>query len=333
VLDEGPGFPDSTRRYKLVWWNRGMWLAHSADGIHWKASKDVPVLKGINDILCITRDPLRQRYLAIFGLPSKKEDGYKGKTPNAREGYRRCVGQSVSRDCLHWSSPRRIFKPDSSDQGITEFYSVGGVLARGDLLIGLLKVLRDDLPADPHGKAAGIGYTVLVWSRDGETWQRDRQPFFDRNHEPGTWDHAMAWMDCQLPVGDKVYIYYGGYASGHKVEPLQQRQIGLVRMRRDRYVSRRAGKRGGTLRTRPLVLDCNALRLNVDADQGKVRVQVVGQDGKPVSGMSYADCPPITGDHLAAPVRWKQPLAAMRGKPVRLEFSLRNAHLFAFELE
>jgi hypothetical protein len=333
ILDEGPGFADPDRRYRLVWWNRGMWLAHSADGLRWQASRKGPVLRGINDILCLNWDPLRKRYLAIFGMPSRKEDGYKGRTPNAPEGYRRCVGQSVSKDALHWSKPRRIFKPEPRDVGITEFYSVGGVLARGDLLVGLLKVLRDDLPADPKGKVAGIGYTVLVWSRDGETWQRDRQPFFDRNHDKGTWDHAMVWVDCQLPVGDEVFLYYGGYARGHKVERFTERQIGQVCIRRDRYVSRQAGKAGGTLRTRLVTLDGKALALNVDASKGKVLVQVVGPDDKPLPGMSYADCAPIIGDHLGVPVRWKQPVAALRGKPVRLEFSLRQAHLFAFALE
>ena len=24
----------------------------------------------------------------------------------------------------------------------------------------------------------------------------------------------MAWADCQLAVGDEVYVYYGGYARG-----------------------------------------------------------------------------------------------------------------------
>src|SRR5262245_12435547 len=140
VLDEGPAFPVPAQRYKFVWWAGGMWLAYSADGLRWRVAQSEPVLTGINDILCINRDPLRNRYLAIFGLPSKKSDGYKGSTPNARPGYRRCVGQSVSKDGLHWSAPRRVIKPDNRDPGVTEFYSVGGVLARGDLLIGLLKL-------------------------------------------------------------------------------------------------------------------------------------------------------------------------------------------------
>jgi hypothetical protein len=38
-----------------------------------------------------------------------------------------------------------------------------------------------------------------------------------------------------------------------------------------------------------------------------------------------------TADELAAVVEWKMPLSELRGKPVRLEISLKNANLFALE--
>ena len=47
----------------------------------------------------------------------------------------------------------------------------------------------------------------------------------------------MTWIGYALPVGDEVYLYYGGYARGHKVEPDTERQIGLAKMKRDRYVA------------------------------------------------------------------------------------------------
>ncbi len=333
VIDEGPDAKPPGFRYRFLWWTSGMWLAHSADGIQWQADQPRPVLTGMSDITSLARDPVRNRYLAVFGMPSMKEDGYKGSTPNAPEGFRRCVGQSVSVDGVKWEPPRRIFKPDGQDEGITEFYSVGGVVARGGLLIGLLKVLRDDLPCDPDGPRQGIGYTVLAWTRDGENWQRERQPFFSRNPEKGSWDHAMAWGDCQLFVGDELFIYYGGYARGHKVERETERQIGLLRMSRDRYVSRAAGDQAGTLRTPPVKLDGDAMTLNVDARGGTVRVQVLGADGKAIPGFALADCEPVSADLVAAPLRWKRPLSVLRGQTVRLEFTLRSARLFGFDLQ
>jgi hypothetical protein len=331
VLDEGPAYPDHERRYKFAWYNGGMMLARSADGLQWTADPPQPVITGINDILHLARDTARNRYIAVFGFPSRPEDGYKGKPHHAQEGYRRCVGQSTSADCLSWTTPRRIFAPDNQDDGITEFYSIGGVVTRGDMLIGLLKVLRDDLPCDPGGPTNGIGYTVLAWSHDGENWQRDREPFFDRDHQAGGWDHAMAWMDYQLPVGDEVYMYYGGYARGHKVERFTERQIGLVRTKRDRYVAR-AADGAGLLRTRLVALEGNKLALNVDASGGAARVQILDDKEKPILGFRFEDCDPIRGDALSASVRWKRTLSGLGRQPVRLEFALRSAKLFGFEI-
>lgn len=332
VLDEGQGFADPSWRYKYVWYDGGMMMARSADGLSWTADPPHPVITGINDILHLARDTARKRYIAVFGFPSNREDGYKGKTQNAPEGYRRCVGQSTSTNCLNWAPPRRIFAPDAQDEGITEFYSIGGVITRGSMLIGLLKVLRDDLPCEPGGKVDGIGYTVLAWTHDGENWQRDREPFIDRHREPGTWDHAMAWCDYQLAVGDQVYIYYGGYARGHKVERFTERQIGLVRMKRDRYVAREAAGEG-ILRTRLITIEGVAMRLNVDASQGETRVQILDEGGKPIRGFRYSDCAPVRADSLDEPIVWKRSLGDLRGKPVRLETYLRRAKLFGFQVE
>jgi hypothetical protein len=263
---------------------------------------------------------------------STPQDGYKGSTPNAAEGYRRLVGQSTSGDCVKWTPARRIIAADDRDEGVTEFYGIGPVIARGDLLLGTLKVLRDDLPPEPGGEKTGIGYTVLAWTRDGETWQRDREPFMDRNPEPGTWDRAMTWGDCLLPVEDEVFIYYGGYARGHKVERFTERQIGLARMPRDRYVSRDAGADGGSLRT-PALLFEEAAELALNAEvAGELRARALGAAGTPIPGFEAADCLPIRGDSLRHRVQWKRPLASLAGRPVRLEFVMSDARLYGMEL-
>ena len=115
------------------------------------------------------------------------------------------------------SDPGASSVPDALDEGLLEFYGMGGLHVRGGLQIGLVRILRDDLPCDSDGPKDGIGYTVLATSRDGVAWQRDRKPFLSRNPENGSWDHAMAWMSSALPVGDEVFFYYGGYARGHKI--------------------------------------------------------------------------------------------------------------------
>jgi hypothetical protein len=238
---------------------------------------------------------------------------------------------SVSDDLIHWRDPWFIFTPDEKDEGETQFYCMDGVIARGDLLLGTLKVLRDDLPADPGGPVAGTGYTVLAWSRDGEHWTRDREPLLDRNPTPGTWDHAMTWGDEQLVVGDETWIYYGGYARGHKIERFTERQIGLARMPRDRYVAREAGETRGTLRTPLVVPNATYMTVNARVD-GELRARLLDPSGRPLSGFGWDDCQPIRGDSVAHPVAWKGRLASIAGRPVVIEFALRKAALYGFEL-
>jgi hypothetical protein len=324
VLDEGPAYPTPARRFKLGWWRGGgLCVAASPDGLTWKPLAPGVVLKHNHDINSIARDPVRDCYVALVSVYT---------TGKRWQGKRRVTYQSVSADLVHWKQPWPILAPDEKDEGETQFYCVGGVIARGRTLVGMLKVLRDDLAADPGGRKRGVGYTVLAWSHDGEHWQRDRVPFLDRDPRKGAWDHAMAWADCQLPLGDEVLVYYGGYARGHKVERFTERQIGLVRLRRDRYVAWEAGDEEASLRTPLLTLEGKGLGLNVDAGKGCVRGQLTDPLGKPLPGFTFCDCEPITRDALAAPLAWRKPVAGLAGRPIRLELRLRRARLFAIEV-
>jgi hypothetical protein len=207
---------------------------------------------------------------------------------------------------------------------------MGAMHVRGGLHIGLVRVLRDDLPGGPKD---GIGYSVLATSRDGLTWRRHRAPFFDRNPERGAWDHAMAWIGAALPVGDEVFLYYGGYARGHKVAPQTERELGLARMKRDRYLALAPTREEGTLLTRPLVLPGGRLTLNARAARGAVMVRFLDAGDTPPDGLGATESRPVEGDVLAGEVRWPESVQGLRGRPVRLEFHLRRAELFGFEFQ
>ena len=257
---------------------KGISIARSTDGFTWRAANPVPMyqlrevglLRAPGDITSVIR--FRGRYLLYVKMNGT---GYPGVTPHMPfPGYRRLVGVMTSDDGVAWSLPQRIVSPDARDGGVTEFYGLGGVVERGGLLVGFLRILRDDLPADAGGPVEGIGNTVLAWSRDGVTWERDGVPFLERG-AAGAWDHAMAWADAQVDVGNRTLVYYGGYARGHKVSPLTDRKIGVATMVRDRYV----GWRGtGTLTTRRLRL-AGALTLNASVST-PIRVTARSSTGK-----------------------------------------------------
>jgi len=329
VLDEGPAFPDPSERFKYAWWfGGGLRIATSPDGLKWTPVSPDVLIPHNHDITGLHWDPLRSRFVATVSFYI---------TGPAWSGKRRVTKHSVSTDLLKWSAPWIVLAPDDRlDEGETQFYAMDGYLARGDLIIGMAKVLRDDLkadqPPDPPN-AYGIGYTALAWTHDGEHWIRDRERFFDRHPQKGEWDHAHAWIDEQVLVGDEVYLYYGGYRRGHKVNRFEERQIGLVKMKRDRYVAREAGAQGGSFKTPLIVLNAAALTLNVEAPAGEVTVQITDAKGKPLHGFTRKDCLPVSGDTLSAPVRWRnKSLSAVKGKPVHMVFFLENARLFSFDL-
>lgn len=325
VLDEGPGFQEPEKRYKLAWWaNGGMNIATSSDGLQWTMLRPFPVFRHNHDINNIFWDPIRNRYTATASVYVE------GPTWS---GVRRNTMHTTSLDLLHWEKPWYVITADDDlEEGQTQFYGMHGYLARGDLMIGLVKILHDDWrAADTPQGAFGVGYTTLAWTRDGRYWVRDLQPFFQPDPDAAAWDHAHAWLDFQLPVGDEVYLYYGGYKYGHKMDRWEGRQIGLVKMVRDRYVSRDAGPQGGVLRTPPVILAGKAMTVNAVV-KGELRVRLLDEAGRPYPGFDAHDCDPLRGDLLTHPVRWTAPLSDLKDKPVQLEFLLRDAQLYGFEL-
>jgi hypothetical protein len=218
-----------------------------------------------------------------------------------------------------------IVTPDPAN-GVEEFYGFKPMV-RGDLYIGFLRVLRDDLPADAGGEVEGIGWTELMSSRDGRTWTRYQQTFIDRDPRPGTWDHAMAWFADCITVGDREHVYYGGYSAGHKVG---HREVGLAFLRRNGFVSRDAGAVPGLLRTPVVRLDGGALTVNADA--AEVRVRLTRPQATPLPGWDWEDALPLGGDGVAQPLQWRASPARLPSEPVRLEFRVRQGALYGFDV-
>ncbi|HEV2294769.1 MAG TPA: hypothetical protein VGR35_13020 [Tepidisphaeraceae bacterium] len=352
VVDDGPDASDKARRYKMMWWSgttepAGVGVAFSPDSLHWTVHEGNPVLPfyphdhpnagiGVGDITDAFYDPIRGRYGALFKLHGLPHDGWPA-GPRAGKAFRRLVGASHSADFIQWAPPWRVIVPETRDEGLLEFYGAGGTIARGPLLISFVRMLHDDYAPEPGGEPTGIGYTTLATSRDGVHWRRHDDIFFDRNPHPGAWDRAMTWIGSAVPVDDELYLYYGGYARGHKVEPTKERQIGLAKMRTDRFVSvEPSGHHSGTLRTIPLHVapDPGAvLVLNADASAGgRIRVQVRSAGGQVLCGFAFDDCVAVMSDGLELPVQWKDSQQLPSDQPIQLEFELADAKLFAFDL-
>ncbi|MAE62597.1 MAG: hypothetical protein CMJ49_14715 [Planctomycetaceae bacterium] len=338
MVDDGPELSDASRRYKMAYFEQGLadngnglCVAFSADGMRFSAFDGNPVLPQnaedgsnvISDIIDGCWDPIAGRYLIGCKI---EQSGYPGRPHHHAQGWRRCVGITASRDFLSWDKPRVIVTPDPGN-GVEEFYGLKPIV-RGNLYLGFLRVLRDDLSATPGGPVEGIGWTELATSRDGQHWTRHQETFIDRDVRPGSWDHAMAWYADCVTVGDQEYIYYGGYSAGHKVG---DREVGLATLRRNGFVSRDADATRGTLRTPPAQLPGGRLTVNAMA-RGELRARLVDAEGQGVPGFDWSDCVPVRGDSVSHPVEWRGGSRFPRDRILSLEFSMDRTDLYGFDL-
>jgi hypothetical protein len=318
---------------------RGMHTYYSADGFTWRMDekKWEPYPGDENDIWAPVYDPLLKRYYIIMKPEiSRKWTDVHGKEYSFRG---RQVWISRSADFKNWSEPQPVFVPDAQDEGITQWYAASPGLRRGEHFIVFLRELRDDLkatraPGDtakPEQYDGGMGYTVLAWTSDGERWQRDRytDKFLAPDPDPAAWDHAHAWVGAAVPVGDELWLYYGGYKYGHKY--FRDRSIGLAKMKRDRFVARTAGPEGGRLTTPLVTLAGRRLTVNAKV-RGELQVRLLDAAGRALPGFDFADGGTIRGDGVELPVAWKRGLEAVADQPVRLEFLIKDADLYAFDL-
>jgi len=335
VIDRGPDHPDRSQRYIYSYYRSGLRLAVSANGWKFRPLVDRAVVEHDHDINNLSWDPLRKHFVATVSTRT---------THPLFSGRRRTTMQSVSADLLKWPAPWYVLRADDAlDDGETQFYGLQGFLTRGPLRIGMVKILRDDLRAEgTEENSYGMGWTTLAWSRDGLTWVRDRKVFFGPDPESQAWDHAHAWIDEQLIVDDEVFLYYGGYKQGHKMNRFSERQIGLVKSPLDRYVARQA-QAGKTARltTVSFHVNVNAAHfiVNADAVGGMMRVQIDSlETGKAIPGLDFSGCRPIREDGVRLPVLWgdggntTEKLLALRGRNVRVRFELQAARLFSFDL-
>ena len=108
--------------------------------------------------------------------------------------------------------------------------------------------------------------------------------------------------------------------------------IGLATLRLDGFASLDASFDGGTVVTTPTLLEGETLALNVKADYGEVRVELLDADGAPLPEYSAEDCLPIHEDGVAVPVRWRNriSLTPLVDQPCALRLTLKNARLYSY---
>jgi len=157
----------------------------------------------------------------------------------------------------------------------------------------------------------------------------------------GDWDDGFLTMQgTAVEVGNEVLCYYSGNRIGHSASrETDRRKIGLAKIKRDRFASITAKKRGMVEVFHGHRYADNGQQLKVNAKTGGngwIRAEVCQGAGKKttvIPGFAKGDCRPIRGDGVELTVRWKDKSWGNLATdvPLVVRFFMENAQLFAYE--
>jgi hypothetical protein len=92
-----------------------------------------------------------------------------------------------------------------------------------------------------------------------------------------------------------------------------------------------AGAKERSLLTRPVTFRGKHLFVNVAAERGELRAEVLDRDSQVIPGLTRDNCVPVRCDSTRAAVTWTAAdLAKLPGLVVGFRFYLRNGELYAF---
>jgi hypothetical protein len=306
--------------------NDGIRLVGSHDGIQWDESSDTLIKHLHSDTVnSIVYDSQRDQYV----MTCRAKHLYRLFQGDVLDtGESRRVARIVSKELwAPWEGePQNILLPDNVDLLGEKFDCFYGMPLHyhAGIYWGFLWMFKMNDPI----------YTQLATSRDSIHWTRlHPRPALVPLGSEGEWDAGMTFGGPWVEVGDEWRFYYAGHSEGHQSRT-RIPGIGLSVAPKERLVSMHGPAGGGVVVTRQIFWPGGDLVVNCDASAGQLKVRVSGDQRKPIAGFDYADGQPFRGDSLAHTVRFgDRSLDELRGQPIRLEFYLENAHLFAFRAE
>jgi hypothetical protein len=299
---------DATRRYKMLYADRGICGAFSPDGKHWGEAIRFPEIEAVGD----THN--NAIWVSSFGK-------YVGITRLwDRAAKQRLMARTESSDFTNWTKAVEVMRaeprtPDSQPYSMPIFEHEG-------VFLGLVTMFH--VPTDTV-------QTELAWSPDTVRWERiDAGSPVLALGPAGSPDSGCAYAAAPVFGKDEIRIYYGASNGPHS--GWRDGFFCLARMRPDGFAAFQPSSAGspGVVVTRPLRVASEDLRINADARGGRLRVGVLESEGG--SGqLSLNQAVPIGTDVLDGSCHWKKgSLRSLVGKEVQFICELHAARAFSF---
>jgi hypothetical protein len=255
-----------------------------------------------------------------------------------------------SKDFIHWTKPEQI-KYTDGDIHIQMYTNQIIKYPRANIFLGMptryVNRVKDSvnfkyLPdwygqraeyiskGERHGTVATD--CVLITSRDGMTFDRYPEAFWapglekTRNWQYGEGYFSHGIVETECDENDKLteYSFYDSEGRWGELSKIVRYTVRL-----DGFFSWFADYNGGTVTTKPISFDGDALEINFATSAlGHVRITVCDENGNALEGY---DSGKLFGNSLSRPVDFEKPLEALAGKPIRIKFELKDADLYSFK--
>jgi hypothetical protein len=313
----------------------------SADGVHWSE----PIESGpTGDRSTMFYNPFRKKWVYSLRSAVRGRSRHYWESSDFLAGahwndFLMTLGDETP---VFWAAADRLDPPDPAIGQPAQLYNLDAV-AYESIMLGIFQIHLG--PPNDRCMKVGLPKTTelnLAYSRDGFHWSRpDREPFIPASRRDA-WDrgYVQSVGGLCLVRGDRLWFYYIGFQgdttrrSDHWLENgmYDRGSTGVAFLRRDGFVSMDAGPDGGVLTTRPLKFSGEHLFVNVDCPDGKLTVEVLDRENRPIEPFTAARCEPISTDATLQAVTWPDApsLAPLRDRPVRFRFHLTAGSLFSF---
>jgi len=337
---EGPIFLDPIappeRRYKGIFIGPTMLPpgapalhgAYSPDGIHWTWCKGDRIINWYYDSFTSAFWDTRIKKYVMY---VRDNVGW----TERHAPYYRAVVRAESEDFENFPLPVRVLESTEPDPQEGQLYNPGVIQYPG--------------AANAYFAFPSAFYRLdmfdvrLFTSRDGIRFTEPRDAPFMTVGQAGCFDAMMIHIGSGCVMHeDEVWFYYAGFPGSHLVLPgaleaVEQPRwggIGLVRMRRDGFVSQRAGREEGILLTRPFRFAGNRLQVNMNASAGGcLQVEILSAVHVPISGFTFEEADLLHGNDIRKTVTWSgnPDVSALAGQEIRLRFRGKAVDLYAFQ--
>jgi len=323
----------------------GLFALQSADGVHWELLSSEPVITGcaFDSLNLAFWDGVRGEYRAYV------RDFTGGDMGVGLRG----IKTATSPDFLNWSEPEWLDYGNATEEQLYTNNVMPYPLAP-HIFVGFPSRyvelpwtdVTERLPELEHRRrraawseryGAALTDGLFMASRDGLHFRRDPRAFIrPGNQSVGNWCYGDNYQGWGMILTESDIVGAPPELSFYVSENYWREPGAIIRrytLRRDGFVSASAAPGGGEFVTPPITFDGDELQLNVSTSAaGCFQVEVQDEGGAPLEGLSLADSPEMLGDCLDYPVFWRSEasLSALRGRPVRLRFRLRDADLYAF---